>query len=143
MLIAQCETGVFCALIGGRGPVRTLGDSALDPSTRHHPAPIIDRQQQGSSLDFLSLGAGKTKGSSTADSRMTESTAAGGGAAKAAGPNGTSDTAASSAAGIPFYEKQRQHLKELIARRRAMEKKLVRISSPRPPSPSLCERKRH
>ncbi|KAK4100591.1 NuA4-domain-containing protein, partial [Parathielavia hyrcaniae] len=42
-------------------------------------------------------------------------------------PNGTSDTAASSAAGIPFYEKQRQHLKELIARRRAMEKKLAAV----------------
>ncbi|KAK4449256.1 histone acetyltransferase subunit NuA4-domain-containing protein [Podospora aff. communis PSN243] len=29
------------------------------------------------------------------------------------------------AAGIPFYEKQRQHLKELIARKRALEKRLA------------------
>ena len=33
------------------------------------------------------------------------------------------DTAA--AAGIPFYEKRRQELKELIARKRALEKRLV------------------
>jgi hypothetical protein len=142
MLIAQCETGIFCALIGGRGLVTTLGDSAVHPSTRHRLAPIIDYQDQDSSLDFLSLGAGKTDGSSVSDSKMTESTAAGGPAAKAAGPNGTSDAAASSAAGIPFYEKQRQHLKELIARRRAMEKKLVRPPAPLPPPPPY-ERRRH
>jgi len=39
--------------------------------------------------------------------------------ANKAGP----DTAA---AGIPFYEKQRQHLKELIGRKRALEKRIVR-----------------
>jgi chromatin modification-related protein EAF6 len=32
-------------------------------------------------------------------------------------------------AGVPFYEKQRQHLKELIARRRALEKRLVSVRS--------------
>ncbi|KAK0731256.1 histone acetyltransferase subunit NuA4-domain-containing protein [Lasiosphaeris hirsuta] len=35
---------------------------------------------------------------------------------------GANDTAA---AGIPFYEKQRQHLKELIARKRALEKRIA------------------
>ena len=60
---------------------------------------------------------------------MAETSAAGI-ATKSGGPNGTSDTASSSAAaGIPFYEKQRLHLKELIARRRALEKKLVRFTS--------------
>ena len=34
----------------------------------------------------------------------------------------------SAAAGIPFYEKQRQHLKEMIARKRALEKRMVRSS---------------
>lgn len=59
-----------------------------------------------------------------------------GGAVKSAGPNGTSgDTNTSSAAGIPFYEKQRQHLKELIARRRALEKKLVRRTAASEPPP--------
>jgi len=38
--------------------------------------------------------------------------------ANKAGP----DTAA---AGIPFYEKQRQHLKELIGRKRALEKRII------------------
>jgi hypothetical protein len=56
----------------------------------------------------------------------TKSSSAGG-----AGVNGTgtgdANTASSSAAGIPFYEKQRQHLKELIAKKRALEKKLVRF----------------
>ncbi|KAK0657204.1 histone acetyltransferase subunit NuA4-domain-containing protein [Cercophora newfieldiana] len=33
--------------------------------------------------------------------------------------------AGDAAAGIPFYEKQRQHLKELIARKRALEKRLA------------------
>ncbi len=62
---------------------------------------------------------------------MAETSAAGMGTAKSGGANGTSDTASSSAAaGIPFYEKQRLHLKELIARRRALEKKLVRSPSP-------------
>ncbi|KAL1843747.1 hypothetical protein VTJ49DRAFT_128 [Mycothermus thermophilus] len=37
------------------------------------------------------------------------------------------DTAASSAAGIPYYEKQRHHLKELIFKRKQMEKKLANI----------------
>ncbi|KAK3341199.1 histone acetyltransferase subunit NuA4-domain-containing protein [Lasiosphaeria hispida] len=41
--------------------------------------------------------------------------------AKLAGA-GANDTAA---AGIPFYEKQRQHLKELIARKRALEKRIA------------------
>ncbi|KAK3904317.1 histone acetyltransferase subunit NuA4-domain-containing protein [Staphylotrichum tortipilum] len=55
---------------------------------------------------------------------MTEGAAPGVG--KNSGPNGTNgDMGSSSAAGIPFYEKQRQHLKELIGRRRALEKKLA------------------
>ncbi|KAL2270912.1 hypothetical protein VTJ83DRAFT_283 [Remersonia thermophila] len=37
------------------------------------------------------------------------------------------DTAASSAAGIPFYEKQRHLLKELIFKRKQAEKKLANI----------------
>jgi hypothetical protein len=32
-------------------------------------------------------------------------------------------------AGVPFYEKQRQHLKELITRRRALEKRLVSVEA--------------
>ncbi|KAL2023476.1 hypothetical protein VTK56DRAFT_2472 [Thermocarpiscus australiensis] len=54
--------------------------------------------------------------------------------AGSAGANGGGDAASSSAAaaaaagaGIPFYEKQRQHLKDLIARRRALEKKLAAL----------------
>ncbi|KAH6634092.1 histone acetyltransferase subunit NuA4-domain-containing protein [Chaetomium sp. MPI-SDFR-AT-0129] len=37
----------------------------------------------------------------------------------------TNDTTSSSAAGIPYYEKQRVRLKDLIAKRRALEKKLA------------------
>ncbi|KAJ4290682.1 hypothetical protein N0V88_006430 [Collariella sp. IMI 366227] len=51
---------------------------------------------------------------------MTDNGPSGGAGAKS---NGTSDMAASQA-GIPYYEKQRQQLKELIARRRMLEKKL-------------------
>ncbi|KAL1856287.1 hypothetical protein VTK73DRAFT_8408 [Phialemonium thermophilum] len=40
-------------------------------------------------------------------------------AGSGAGPAGDA------AAGLPFYEKQRQHLKELIAKRRALEKRLA------------------
>ncbi|KAL2155109.1 hypothetical protein VTH82DRAFT_3785 [Thermothelomyces myriococcoides] len=69
---------------------------------------------------------------------MAESTtAAASSAPKAtAGPNGTTATttttttdtaAASSSAGIPFYESQRKQLRELISRRRALEKKLAAI----------------
>ncbi|KAL2165469.1 hypothetical protein VTH06DRAFT_767 [Thermothelomyces fergusii] len=76
---------------------------------------------------------------------MAESTAAAAANAPkaAAGPNGTTaaatttptattttavDTAASSSsAGIPFYESQRKQLRELISRRRALEKKLAAI----------------
>ncbi|EAQ93602.1 hypothetical protein CHGG_01837 [Chaetomium globosum CBS 148.51] len=48
---------------------------------------------------------------------------------KSTGANGTGGDAASSssAAGIPFYEKQRQQLKELISRKRALEKKLSTV----------------
>jgi chromatin modification-related protein EAF6 len=60
---------------------------------------------------------------------MTESAASGVGVGKSAAPNGNGGggggDAAGSAAGIPFYEKQRQHLKSLIAQRRALERKLV------------------
>ncbi|KAL2174714.1 histone acetyltransferase subunit NuA4-domain-containing protein [Thermothelomyces heterothallicus CBS 202.75] len=67
---------------------------------------------------------------------MAESTAAAAANAPkaAAGPNGTTATAAatdtaasSSSAGIPFYESQRKQLRELISRRRALEKKLAAI----------------
>ncbi|KAK3300054.1 histone acetyltransferase subunit NuA4-domain-containing protein [Chaetomium fimeti] len=52
-----------------------------------------------------------------------------GGNTKSAGANGPGGDAASSssAAGIPFYEKQRQQLKELISRKRTLEKKLSSI----------------
>lgn len=40
-------------------------------------------------------------------------------APKAAATNGDS------AAGLPFYEKQRQHLKELLAKKRNLDKKIV------------------
>ncbi|KAK4042404.1 histone acetyltransferase subunit NuA4-domain-containing protein [Parachaetomium inaequale] len=43
----------------------------------------------------------------------------------AGGGTGDANTASSSAAGIPFYEKQRQYLKDLIAKKRALEKKLA------------------
>jgi chromatin modification-related protein EAF6 len=42
------------------------------------------------------------------------------GSASAAG-----SAAGNAAAGLPYYEKQRQHLKEMIARKRALEKRLV------------------
>ncbi|KAL2144420.1 hypothetical protein VTI28DRAFT_9157 [Corynascus sepedonium] len=65
---------------------------------------------------------------------MADSTSAGNGpkvAAGTAGPNGAgagaTDAAASSTAGIPFYEQQRKQLKELILRRRALEKKLAAV----------------
>ncbi|KAH6853437.1 histone acetyltransferase subunit NuA4-domain-containing protein [Chaetomium sp. MPI-CAGE-AT-0009] len=59
---------------------------------------------------------------------MTESVPPGGNT-KPTGTNGTGGDAASSssAAGIPFYEKQRQQLKELISRKRALEKKLTSV----------------
>lgn len=34
------------------------------------------------------------------------------------------------AAGIPYYEKQRQHLKELLNKKKLLEKRLVRLLSP-------------
>jgi chromatin modification-related protein EAF6 len=48
------------------------------------------------------------------------------------GPGGGASVAGSNpgaAAGIPYYEKQRQHLREMIARKRALEKRLVRSPS--------------
>jgi chromatin modification-related protein EAF6 len=45
-------------------------------------------------------------------------------------PPKTGATNGDAAAGIPFYEKQRQHLKELITRKRALEKKIVRLRLP-------------
>jgi chromatin modification-related protein EAF6 len=56
---------------------------------------------------------------------MSENAAPAGAGVKPAGPNGVGDGAAT--AGIPFYEKERQHLKSLIAQRRALEKRLVRV----------------
>lgn len=64
---------------------------------------------------------------------MTENAPPGaGGGAGVAGSNG------GVAAGIPYYEKQRQHLREMIARKRALEKRLV---SGRPPLGGLARRK--
>ncbi len=95
------------------------------------PASNTTTQQKDNSwLDFLDLSAATKKLGIYDDSNcsraaaMTESAAPG--VSKSNGSNGTNgDTTSSSAAGIPFYEKQRQHLKELIGRRRALEKKLV------------------
>jgi chromatin modification-related protein EAF6 len=55
---------------------------------------------------------------------MTENAPPGvGGAPGVAGNN------PGAAAGIPYYEKQRQHLRDMIARKRALEKRLVSSSS--------------
>lgn len=56
---------------------------------------------------------------------MAENNGSGGGGSAKLGV--TNDTTSSSAAGIPYYEKQRVRLKDLIAKRRALEKKLVRF----------------
>ncbi|GAB1310119.1 chromatin modification-related protein eaf6 [Madurella fahalii] len=58
---------------------------------------------------------------------MTENSASSAPKPAAAAANGVDGASASSsaAAGIPFYEKQRQHLKELIARKRMLDKKLA------------------
>jgi len=68
---------------------------------------------------------------------MTETAAAAAATAAAAGKssgasvNGDSSTTPGvnstipAGAGIPFYEKQRQHLRELLNRRRLLERKLV------------------
>ena len=91
--------------------------------------PTTTTARRGSSVDYFDLDATtdnvpviKNGSNRNRDSTMAENQAP-----KPAGPNAASgDAAGSSAAGIPFYEKQRQHLKELISRRRALEKKLVR-----------------
>lgn len=49
------------------------------------------------------------------------------------GPAKSGAATDTTAAGIPFYEKRRQDLKELIAKKRALEKRLVR--APVHPSP--------
>jgi len=132
MFTAQCETGIFCALVDRRTVHMNVGTG-----TRPVSPPSTNRSQRGDSIDFLDLLSDTTRTLSLhsdcgsnhdSDSTMAENSAAGIGTAKSAGANGSSDTASSSAAGIPFYEKQRQHLKELIARRRALEKKLVRAA---------------
>ena len=41
-------------------------------------------------------------------------------------PKGVS--AKEAVAGVPFYERQRQHLKELISKRRVLEKRIVSAS---------------
>ncbi len=41
-------------------------------------------------------------------------------------PKGVS--AKEAVAGVPFYERQRQHLKELISKRRLLEKRIVSAS---------------
>ncbi|KAK3942181.1 NuA4-domain-containing protein [Diplogelasinospora grovesii] len=40
-------------------------------------------------------------------------------------PGGGAGGGSDAAAGIPFYEKQRQHLKDLLARKRAIDKKIA------------------
>ena len=95
---------------------------------RRPPPQITTTARRGSLVDYFDLGAAtdnisvKNGSTKNKDSTMAENQTP-----KPAGPNAASgDAAGSSAAGIPFYEKQRQHLKELISRRRALEKKLVR-----------------
>lgn len=64
------------------------------------------------------------------NSKMTENPASSAPKPAAATANGVDGASAqsSAAAGIPFYEKQRQHLKELITRKRMLDKRLVRSS---------------
>lgn len=55
--------------------------------------------------------------------------AAGGATGSGAGASGgaSGGNAAAGPGGIPYYEKQRQYLKELINRKRTLEKKIVSI----------------
>ncbi|KAM7202166.1 histone acetyltransferase subunit NuA4 domain containing protein [Rhypophila sp. PSN 637] len=53
--------------------------------------------------------------------------ATGGGPGNGADGHGTNSNNVLTAGGIPYYEKQRQHLKDLINRRRALEKKITTI----------------
>ncbi|KAL2259389.1 hypothetical protein VTK26DRAFT_6963 [Humicola hyalothermophila] len=56
---------------------------------------------------------------------MAETSRSGGANGDGAGAATASSSSAAASAGIPFYEKQRQHLKELITRKRALEKRLA------------------
>ncbi|KAM7205805.1 NuA4 domain containing protein [Naviculisporaceae sp. PSN 640] len=70
-----------------------------------------------------SSGAGNS-GAGTDGAGASASGTSGGVGGGAAGGN---NTAAGAGGGIPYYEKQRQHLKELINRKRTLEKKIVTL----------------
>lgn len=121
---------IFCAMIGHRftwavhQPLQVLHVSATDTTIRHQNQDALD------DFDASSGNHANHNGNSSAHRpktvRMTEQ----GNPPKSAG-------AGDAAAGIPFYEKQRQHLKELIARKRALEKRLVLV----PDAPGLLEKR--
>jgi chromatin modification-related protein EAF6 len=138
MVVAQCETEAFCALIGWRRARQHHAQSAFGPTVLEHPnnprPPYLYEYLRNSyrtpTLGFALDGGSKIDTNSNTRSTMTDNTALGG-APKSAGANGSGDgVSSSSAAGIPFYEKQRQHLKELITRKRTLEKRLVRFPPP-------------
>ena len=132
----QLDEGAFCALIGYRFSFPRDDGSRTVPrpfqahqvihvsatealSTENHPGKAILRDALSSKIRSNQCRVQKPHGSSNngakAQTKMTENNAT----PKSAG---TGDAAA----GIPFYEKQRQHLKDLIAKRRALEKRIVR-----------------
>ena len=116
-MLLGLDSGAFCPLIGHRSQsqARALWSQADAPSpSRHQPLPNQQFYATSNSNNKEKRPA-ETLIEQDGDLIMTEN-----GAPKTGGtaPDGT-------AAGIPFYEKQRQHLKELIARKRALEKRIV------------------
>jgi len=144
------DPGVFCALIGQsllcqqdgakakmHRPLQVLHASATDTAIaiaiRRHSVTnsdaLNDTAEPSSNHTKLPTPSGISTGYKPKIVRMTEQNPP-----KSAG-------AGDAAAGIPFYEKQRQHLKELIARKRTLEKRLVRTTPGDYESPAPCARK--
>jgi hypothetical protein len=125
----MADPAVFCALIGHRlthqhdravhKPLQVLHVSVIvDNAIRHRNRDALDNAETASDCATLQQPNGNFTGHKPKTVRMTEQN----NPPKSAG-------ASDAAAGIPFYEKQRQHLKELIARKRALEKRLVQLPS--------------
>lgn len=117
--------------VPARGKAIRVGGEARGRSENPHQTekmaetPAKNSTAGGAAAPSSTGGTDGNSGNNTTSTTAPSTTGNTGGAVAGIGATGVVIGAPAGGGGIPYYEKQRQHLKELIGRKRALEKKIV------------------